>query len=213
MRGEALRTTAWSLVFLFPTLVLEPHRPRAPSSAAKAETEARDDLWQRGKLSELVNMAIAAKLDRPPGNRSKKAKATRRAAALLRHNQFARAAGLADSKGIADASQDTLDAIPDLFKDPGKVDEETVRKLYGSRVTPTRESMAVTITPEEVFKNLAAVSPLTTSHKDGWRAEHLFPLCKNQEFGAAFTDLIGLYRPLSPVMLLRTHAISYPQRP
>jgi len=191
MRGEALRSAAWSLVFLFPTLVLGPHRPGAASSAVKAETEARIDLWHRGKLNELANRALAAKREHPPGSRSKKAKAARRAAALLRHNQFARAAGLADSKGIADASQDTLDAIPDLFKDPEPVAEETLRKLYGPRVTPTRESMAVNISQEEVLLHLAAVAPLTTPHKDGWRAEHLLPLCKDQDCGAAFTDLIA----------------------
>jgi hypothetical protein len=167
------------------------HRPGAASSTVKSETEARIDLWQRGKLSELANKALFAKLEHPPGTRSKKAKADRRAAALLRHNQFARAAGLADSKGIADASQETLDAIPDLFKDPEQVDEETLRKLYGPRVTPTRESMSVTLTPEEVLLNLAVVAPLTIPHKDGWRAEHLLPLCKDQECGAAFTDLIA----------------------
>ena len=55
-----------------------------------------------------------------------------------------------------------MDAIPDLFKDPEQVDEETLRKLYGPRVTPTRESMSVTFTPEEVLLTLAAVAPLTT---------------------------------------------------
>jgi hypothetical protein len=117
----------------------------------------------------------------PPGNRSKKAKSVRRAAALLRHNPFARAVGLADNKGIADATQDTLDAIFVLFKEPEQVDEETLRKLYGPRVTPTRESTAVTLTLEEIIKSLAVVSPLITPHKDGWRAEHLLTLCKNAE--------------------------------
>ena len=50
MRGDALRSAAWSLVFLFPTFVLGPHRPRAPSLEVKAETQARVDLWQRGEL-------------------------------------------------------------------------------------------------------------------------------------------------------------------
>ena len=168
-----------------------PHRPGAASSAVKSETEARVDLWQRGKLRELAERARAAKLQHPHGTRSKKAKAARRAAALLRHNQFARAAGLADNKGIADASLDTLDAIPELFKEPGQVDEEVLRRLYGPKVTPTRESMAVTLTPEQVLKNLADVAPLTTPHRDGWRAEHLLPLCKDQDCGAAFTDLLG----------------------
>ena len=44
MRGEAMCSTAWSHVFLFPTLVLGPHRPGAASSSVKSETEARIDL-------------------------------------------------------------------------------------------------------------------------------------------------------------------------
>jgi len=81
----------------------------------------------------------------------------------MRH-RFSRAAGLADNKGIADASQDTLDAILDLFKEPNVVDEESLCRLYGPRVTPTRESTAVSITPEDVYKCPAEVAPLTTSH-------------------------------------------------
>ncbi len=92
MRGEAPRSVAWSLVFLFPTLVMGPHRPGVASSAVRSETEARIDLWQRGKLSELASKVLSAKLEHPPSTRSKKAKAARRAVALLRHNQFARVA-------------------------------------------------------------------------------------------------------------------------
>jgi len=111
---------------------------------------------------------------------------------MLRHNLFACASKLVDSKGIADASHDTLDAIPDLFKDePSVVEEETLRHLYGSRVTPTRESTVVTITPDDVYKCLAEVAPLTTPHRDGWRAEHLLALCKDADCGAAFTDVIA----------------------
>ncbi len=69
-----------------------------------------------------------------------------------------------------------MDAIPDPFKEPGVVDEESLRRLYGPRVTPTRESTAVTITLKDVYKCLAEVAPLTTPHKDGWRAEHLIAL-------------------------------------
>ena len=90
-----------------------------------------------------------------------------RAATLLRHNHLARAAGLADNKGIADASHDTLDAIHELFKEPSEVDEETLRHLYGPRVNPTRESMAASLTLEDVYKFLAEVAPITTPHKDG----------------------------------------------
>ena len=76
-RGESLRIVAWSLVFLFPTLVLGPHRPGAISSAVKAETEARLDLCQRGDLTALASRASIAMMDLPRKNRSKKAKAAR----------------------------------------------------------------------------------------------------------------------------------------
>ena len=178
MRGDALRTDVWFIVFLFSTPVLGPHRARAPSSPAKADTKARIDLGQRGEPRELANMTVAARLARPPGNRSNKRKlldAPQLYYAITR--SIARAAGLADSKGISNATQDTLDAIPEMFKEPGSVDEETLRRLYGPRVTPTRESMAVTLTPEDVYKCLATVTPLTTPHKNGWRAEHLLALC------------------------------------
>jgi len=60
MKGEALRTYVWSLVFLFPSIVLGPHQSGAPSSAVKAETEARLDLWRRGQLPEVARSAVAA---------------------------------------------------------------------------------------------------------------------------------------------------------
>ena len=107
----------------------------------------------------LTTRAVAAKMDLPQRNRNKKAKAARRAAALLRHNQFARAAILEDIKGIADATQDTMDAIRDLFKEPSVVDEASLRRLYGPQVLPTRESVAVTITTEEVLKCVAKWRP------------------------------------------------------
>jgi len=203
-RGEALRIDAWSLVFLFPTLVLGPHRPGAPSSAVKAKTDARIDLWQRGDLTALASMAVATRMDLPRKNRIKMAKAARRAASLLRHNQLARAAGLADSKGIADATQDTLDAIPDLFKAHGAVDKATLRRLYGPQVLPSRESMAVTITTEDVLKCAAKVAPLTTPHKDGWRAEHLLTLRKDPYCAATFTDIIGDLTAGTSLMQLAT---------
>jgi hypothetical protein len=157
----------------------------------KAETEARINLWQRRELLTLASRAATTKMERPQCTRSKKAKATKRAVTLLRHNHFARATILADNKGIADASHDKLNAIPDLFKKPSVVDEEFLRRLYGPRVTPTQESTAVTATLEDVYKCLAEVAPLTTPHKDGWRAEHLLALCKDADCGETFTDVIA----------------------
>jgi hypothetical protein len=69
------------------------------------------------------------------------------------------------------------------------VDEESLRRLYAPRVTLTPESTAITITLEDVYTCLAEFAPLTTPHKDGWRAEHLLALCKDADRGAAFTDI------------------------
>jgi len=81
---------------------------------------------------------VVAGLARPEINRSKKPKNTLRAVAFLRHSQFARAVGLAKSKGVADATPDILKALPSLFKDPGVVDDVTLRRLYGPEVPPIR---------------------------------------------------------------------------
>ena len=97
-RVDALRTVAWDLVHLFPTLVLGQHRLRAPSSAVKVETVARLDLLHCGDLQKLANRAVAA------NNNSKKATKAMRTASLLRHNKFARVAGVFDGKGVADAT-------------------------------------------------------------------------------------------------------------
>jgi len=191
IRGNTLCTVAWSLVFLFPTLVLGPHRPGAPSSVVKVETEAWISLWQRGELHTLASRATTARMERPHRTRNKKARVAKRATALLRHNQYTRAARLSHSKGVADASHDTSDAILALFKESCVVDEESLRPLYGPRVTPTRESTSVTITVEDVYKCLAEVAPLTTPHKYSWHAGHLLALCKDADCGAAFTDVIA----------------------
>ena len=78
-----------------------------------------------------------------------------------------------------------------MFKEPRLVDDETLRRLYGPKVTPIRETMAVSINPEVVHKCLAEVALLTTPHKDGWRAKHLLALCKDMDCAAAFRDLIA----------------------
>jgi hypothetical protein len=92
--------------------------------------------------------------------------------AILKHNRFSRATMIADIKGIADATQDTMDALPGLFKEPRVVEEDTLRRLYGPKVTPTRATTTVEITSDMVRKCLESVAPLTTPHKECWRAEH-----------------------------------------
>ena len=63
--------------------------------------------------------------------------------------------------------------------------------MYGPKIVPTRATTAVTITTEDVLKCLAEVAPLTTPHKDGWRAEHLSALCKDPDCATAFTVIIS----------------------
>jgi hypothetical protein len=74
---------------------------------------------------------------------------------------------LAHIKGIADATKDTLDALPRLFKEPRIVEEDTLRRLYGPRDTPTRESTSTTITPDMVKKCLEVVAPLPIPTRTG----------------------------------------------
>jgi hypothetical protein len=137
-------------------------------------------------------MAVAARVARTANNnRNKKTTKVLRAAVLLRHNQLARAARLAESKGIADAIPDTLKALPSLFNDLGVMDDATLRRLYGPDVPPIRATTYVSITVQMVKDNLSAVAPLTTSHKDGWRAEHLIALPANKDCAAALIDLVG----------------------
>ena len=62
-------TTTVDLVFLFPTLVLGPHRQRSPSSVLKTEITARLDLWHRGDLTELAQRAVAMRMASPKSTR------------------------------------------------------------------------------------------------------------------------------------------------
>jgi hypothetical protein len=84
-----------------------------------------------------------------------------------------------------------MESPPALFKEPGVVEEATMRRLYGPTITPTRQTMSVTITLDMVKECLASVTPLTTPHRDGWRVEHLLALCGDQACEAPITDLAG----------------------
>jgi hypothetical protein len=118
-RGEVLREAAWDALFLFPTLVLGPHKFVISSSVVKTEVAARLDLWNKDLLDVFADKAKAN--IRPPSGRSKMQRATRRAAQLLRKNQFSRAASLAGSLGVVDATEDTICGLGPLFPDPGVV--------------------------------------------------------------------------------------------
>ena len=114
-RGVLLRDAAQEALLLFPTLVLGPQRLGASSSSVKAEIIARLDLWRRGHIPELTTGAKAQARLRPTITRSKSARAARRVACLIHENQTSWAASLAGSMGIADATLDTLNALPNLF--------------------------------------------------------------------------------------------------
>ena len=116
---------------LFPTLVLGPQRPGALSSSVKAGISARLDLWRRGRILELTAKAKAQARHRPIATRSKSARAARRGARLIHKQQFSRVANLADSLGIADATPDTLHALPSLFPEPSVISEEDLGDYYG----------------------------------------------------------------------------------
>jgi hypothetical protein len=88
-RGEAQREAAWGALFVFPMLVFGPQKRGALPSAVKAEVVARLDLWNIGALEELAVRVQAFR--RPPFGRSKTQRVARKAAYLLRKNQFARA--------------------------------------------------------------------------------------------------------------------------
>ena len=43
---------------------------------------------------------------------------------------------------------------------------ETLRRMYGPKIVPTRETTTMTITTEDAQMCLAEVAPLTTPHKE-----------------------------------------------
>jgi len=45
-RGSIIRDAAQEALLVFPTLILEPQRPRTSSSNVKIEVAARQDLWR-----------------------------------------------------------------------------------------------------------------------------------------------------------------------
>jgi hypothetical protein len=188
VRGEVLREAAWDALFLFPTLVLGPQKPGASTTAVKAEMTIRLDLWNKGELDILAARAKAA--SRPPSGRSKSQRAARRAAQLLKKNQFARAAALAGSLGVADATEDTLKAIPHLFPEPGGVSQADLMDLYGPAAPPLQDPPSNTVTVETLTACLAAAPPLSSPHRDGWRNEHFVDLAKDGACGVALARVL-----------------------
>ena len=187
-RGENLREAAWDALFLFPTLVLGPQKPGASSSSVRAEIASRLDLWSRGQLDVLATRARAN--IRPPSGRSKSQRAARRAAQLLRKNQFARAAALAGSLGVADATPDTIAGIPPLFPNPGIVDPQDLLDYYGPAAPPLEDPPSSVVTLELLRTVLATAPPLSSPHRDGWRNEHMSELAADPACGAALARVL-----------------------
>jgi hypothetical protein len=94
----------------------------------------RLDLWNQGKLEEMA--ARAKSLTRPPSRRSKVQRAARRAAKLLRKNQFARAASLSSRLGVANATEDIINGIAPLFPKPCVVSQQDLLDYFGPPAPP-----------------------------------------------------------------------------
>jgi len=143
---EVLKEAAWDALFHFPTSVLGPQKLSASSSTVKAEMAQRVELWNKGQLDILAARAKTA--TRLPSGRSKSQRVARRAAQLPRKNQFARAAALARSPGVADATEDTIRAISPLFLEPGWVSPEDLLDYFGPAAPPLEDPPSNTVTVE-----------------------------------------------------------------
>jgi hypothetical protein len=188
VRGVELREAAWDALFLFPTLVLGPQKPGASTTAVKAEMAARLDLWNRGDLDTLSHRARSAV--RPASGRSKAQRAARRAAQLIRKNQFSRAAALAGSLGVAEATAETLKAIGPLFPEPRRVSEADILDLYGPAAPPLEDAPPSVVTAEILSACLEAAPPLSSPHRDGWRNEHFVEMAKDPACAAAMARML-----------------------
>ena len=133
--------------------------------------EARLDLWNIGKLAELVGKA--KNLNKPPSCKSKSRRATRRAARLLHENKFAWVAQMAGSLRIAEANEATIRALSPLFLARGEVSEAYLLAYYGPQAAPLQDPPPSTVTLYMLRECLAAIPPISTPHKDKWRNEHL----------------------------------------
>ena len=130
-RGTLFRDAAMEALFLFPTLILCPQTPGASSSSVNIAVSARLELWRRGLLNEVDLRAKVQAHACPSAQRSKTARAARRAARLIHNQQFAKVANLAGSLGIADAIEDTLKSLCHLFPRPAGVSPDDLLEDYG----------------------------------------------------------------------------------
>ena len=123
--------------------------------------------------------------------------------------------------GIADATPDTMHALPSLFPEPLVVSEEDLRDYYGPAAPPLPDVEPIRITLEILATCLAAAPPLFSPHKDGWRTEHLSQLAPDDECGKAlatfatsiivggvFDKISNLLSSATLVVLLKKYAES-----
>jgi hypothetical protein len=91
---------------------------------------------------------------------------------------------------VADATQDTINAIGPLFPDPGTVDPQDLLDLYGPAAPPLEDQPASVVTLELLRTCLASAPPLSSPHRDGWRNEHLSELARDQACGTALARVL-----------------------
>jgi hypothetical protein len=85
---------------------------------------------------------------------------------LIHKQQFARAANLVGSLGIADTTEDSLKAPRIIFPQPDGISEEVLFDYYGIAAPPNPNCPAVNISIENLRACLAAAPPLPSPHKD-----------------------------------------------
>ena len=159
----------------------------------KAKVNVRMDLWHRVLLEEFALRSKVQSHSHPTNQRSKIARAARRAARLIYKQQFARAASLADNLGVVDVTSDTLESLRHLFPAPSGVPEEDLLDHYDLAAPPNPDNPPVSVDLETLRPCLVVAPPLSYPHKDGWRVEHLVPLAVGLACGenlAAFMTMM-----------------------
>jgi len=98
---------------------------------------------------------------------------------------------LANSLGVASASAETYEALSRMHPAPGEVLHQDLIDLYGEPIPVVVDKTKTTIPLDMVSECIAAESPLTSPHRDGWRREHLELLSRDDAFATAMTTSIS----------------------
>ena len=109
---------------------------------------------------------------------------------MPRKNQFARAAALAGSLEVADATEDTIRAIPPLLPEPCWVSLDDLLDYFGPAAPPLEDPPSNTATIETLTACLTTAPPLSSPHRDGWRNEHFVDLAKDPACGTALARVL-----------------------